>query len=1002
MLSYAEQASNNNNLIKRMNDNSSNSNAEPTASSISSMLPPPIPIQPPPSVTPGIPIIEAPVRSSKRLNYFRNRMFICLLAIACNWGTTLRISKKIASSVIDVPPLDAVIMTCRYAYNITNDERQRYSQCVESRLNRCNRRMNNAVRNEDERVRELYQRNEEILMSMEEMSTSCSKSYTTFRLALQEWIAGGGEVPVLSSSGNGSGEQSTCSEEDQEIFNDTLLGPQNVLALQTEAIDVATTYSEESVDVVSNLAEYIVKRADYDVNYIDQKTEAIQNAFVKAMDYTPQPAVSIDDLLDELHLAAVDMLACISLEDLTGFQNGTKCSPNVNQLISDFYDDAVFKVEALKFVLRDYNDRMLRYKQNVERAYNVAKAFYDGVNNRVTKAVIGFFSGAWFDVTPTDFKAVDVPFPDVENIFSSIVGTFDSIDSMWMDVVPNVNDYFDKFSSISKELEARFYDMVDGIANDYNFTARLVSLSIPEDYDPPQYVGSMELYDSVEEEAKVFAEKSKAFRSKSRETLGLFSGIGGQYDEDELDMNVPTFNMTEIKNKVTNIELNFESFQQPDFDYDLWFKQLNFLSSGFELVDYIIRGYISARLLSKYWFATSLPMPQIDIRSYTKMKNPFRQNPVLATLSFLTSPIGGFMLFVASSSWLIGMVVALYVPLLRQYSSGCLRLGDGTFLTNNLYSFAYNHAYQDGSALLVEGMDMYDSKRMESCTARYTSSVNLQNNMNANLTAYTNFYQGLAQNMGLSRRCVDSEELDALFLDACCGLGSYPVCQSTSTQHTCPIDNRLDSPLPFDLPGTSLYDSSCSVEVDESDWILSDAIFDCESIPTCSVECEPPRKAFLAEASERCGCTVEWYIHSQWLGTALGFVIYLCMNIARVLFFAGLTRILWKHIHPNRFTVLTTCNSDGALVAPAYAKGESQHDLMLAIQTKSNAAFDDDEDETTSQHELSAALNEKLDHCIRSFYRVGTALLIASFAVNITWLTFVLLTSRSLTPRVWQ
>ncbi|KAK1744421.1 hypothetical protein QTG54_004954 [Skeletonema marinoi] len=742
------------------------------------------------------------------------------------------------------------------------------------------------------------------------------------------------------------GNELECSEADQQTFNDTLLGPQNVIALQTEALILQL-----------------------------HTTEAIQDAFIIALDYTPRPSFSIDDLLEDLESAAVDLLACISLDENSRQQDGTKCSPNLAKMVNDFHDDAVFKVEVLKLSLRDYRDRMIQYKKNVDTAYKVAKAFYDGVNNVVTQAIIGLFTGNWFDISATDFLAVDVAFPDVDSIFTSI-GNFESIDSLWSQMVPNVDDYYGNLAYISDGLKTRFDDMIDGVGDAYKSMARMVPGSLVQDYDPPQYVGAIDVHSNPEEEALLF-------------TLGLFSGIGGgQYDEDQLDMNVPTFNTTEIRNKVTNIELDFEGFQQPDFDFDL--------CDGFVLADYIFRAYISLRLISKYWSTTSLAMPQIDIRSNKATKNPFR-HPVLAAVSFITSPIGGFMIFVTSSAWLIGIIAALYVPLLQQYSSGCMRLGDGTFLTNNLYSFAYNHAYQDGSGLLVEGMDAYDIKRGDSCNARYASSVTLQNNMNANLTAYTNFYQELSQNMGLSRRCVDSNELDSLFQDACCGLETYPECQSAGSQPLCPMDERLDSPLPFELPGTVLNDASCSVEVDGSDWILNDAVFDCESIPTCSIECEPPRKQLLNDASERCGCTFEWYIHSQWMGTALAFVIYLCMNIARVLFFAGLTRILWKQIHPERFTVVATCNSDGALVTSTHVSGNSHQDLMLAIQTKSNKS----QDEATSHNELSATLNAKLDRCIRNFYRVGVALLVASIVVNMMWLSFVLLISRSLTPRVW-
>ena len=950
------------------------------------------------SIAPAMPLTFNPVPvHHAEPKHFRNRMLVCLLAIACNWGTTLRISKYFASSVIESPPFDAVLRTCRSAYNATNAERLRYSKCLETRLNRCDRQMDKSIRSEDERVRTLYRKNEEIVNDMEQISTTCARSYTTFRLAVQDWIAGGGKVPVRSTNGA----ELECSAADRRTFNETVLGSQNVIALQTEAIDISTTYSEESTVLVSNLAEYIVQRVEYDVNYIDHKTEAIQDAFINVVDYIPAPSVPIDDLLEDLEMAVVDLLACISLDERNRLQDGTKCSPNLAKMVNDFHDNAVFKVEALKQALRDYHDRMVQYKKNVDAAYKVAKAFYDGVNNVITQAIIGLFTGSWFQISATDFLAVDVAFPDLDSIFASI-GSFDSIDSLWSQVVPHVNIYYDNLAYISIGMKARFDDMIDGLVDVYSSAVRLVPFSLPEDYNPPQYVGAIDFHNSAEEEALLFIEKSKAFQTKSRETLGLFSGINGQYDEDQLDSNIPTFNITKIKNKVSNIELNFERFQQPTIDFDLWFLQLSYLSDGLVLADYIFRAYLSVRLITRYWSATSLTMPRIDIRSNKERKNLFRLHPVLAASTFVTSPFGGFIIFVSLSAWLIGVIAALYIPFLQQYTSGCVHIdGNGTFLTKNLFSFAYNHAYQDGSALLVEGMDVYDTKRGESCNARFASSVALQNNMNANLTAYINFYQEMSQNMGLSRRCVDSDMLDSLFQEACCGLANYPNCTNgTSNYVTCPIDERqtiAGIPVPYELPGIVLNDTSCSGEISGRGWILNDAIFDCESIPTCSTDCVPPRKALLNVACEQCGCTLEWYLHSQWLGTALAFIIYLCMNVARFLFFAGLTRLLWKQIYPKRFTVMATCNSEGSLVTSTHFSGNSHQDLILAIQTQSKS-----QEEKPSHHELSAELNAKLNRCMRNFYRVGAALLVGSFVVNFAWITFVVTTSRSITPSVWQ
>lgn len=286
----------------------------------------------------------------------------------------------------------------------------------------------------------------------------------------------------------------------------------------------------------------------------------------------------------------------------------------------------------------------------------------------------------------------------------------------------------------------------------------------------------------------------------------MFSGVGNRYNQSGIDVNIPSFNITEIKSRVTTVNLNFESLQQPDVDFDLWFLQFSSLLDRMVTLDFVFRAYITIKLVLSYWFATSLAMPQIDIRANKEIKNPFRMHPARVVISFITSPMGGFVIFVSVSLWLVVIVSALYIPLFQSYISGCVSSdGNGTFITKNLFSLSYNHAYQDGSGLLLNGIDAFDVKRGDTCSSRYAATVTLQNSMISNFTAYKNFHQELKTNMGLAQRCIDAEKLNASFLEACCGYPTYPSCASVGHHEiACPIDGRREImaiQLPYELPG---------------------------------------------------------------------------------------------------------------------------------------------------------------------------------------------------------
>lgn len=306
-------------------------------------------------------------------SHFCNRMFVCLLAVGFNWGTSLRVANYFAMSVIETPPLDLVLDSCRAAYNITGEERIRYSTCVADNLEKCDKRLDRSIQREDQRVMLISKQNEDVVQNLVEVATSCSEAYTTLRLALEKWTANGGEIPLRPSNG------SLCSVEDQDLFNRTMLGTQNIIALQTEAIGIADAYSEESSNTVQKLASYAVERAEYDVNYVDEKTQQIQDIVSNVVNSVKVPPVSLDDLFDELELTAIDIIACLSLDVNARMSDGSKCTPNLAEKIDQFAQDAMWKVDVLKQALYEYRDKVAEYKQNVQRAYQVAANFYTGM-----------------------------------------------------------------------------------------------------------------------------------------------------------------------------------------------------------------------------------------------------------------------------------------------------------------------------------------------------------------------------------------------------------------------------------------------------------------------------------------------------------------------------------------------------------------------------------------------------------------------------------------------
>ena len=46
-------------------------------------------------------------------------------------------------------------------------------------------------------------------------------------------------------------------------------------------------------------------------------------------------------------------------------------------------------------------------------------------------------------------------------------------------------------------------------------------------------------------------------------------------------------------------------------------------------------------------------------------------------------------------------MIYLYIPLFRQYITGCVNTAAGTFVSNNLYSIAFNYVTMQGNSASV-------------------------------------------------------------------------------------------------------------------------------------------------------------------------------------------------------------------------------------------------------------------------------------------------------------
>ena len=150
------------------------------------------------------------------------------------------------------------------------------------------------------------------------------------------------------------------------------------------------------------------------------------------------------------------------------------------------------------------------------------------------------------------------------------------------------------------------------------------------------------------------------------------------------------------------------------------------------------------------------------------------------------------------------MVSSIYSPLYDEYRSGCVDPGsNGTFVTANLFSTAHNFAAQDGSTLLVEGLSSLDNQRVEKCSQYRYPSINQYQFDQTLISSIRRSNNETRESIDLYQRCLDIDEMDVLFQNACCGEAGYGACDGSSItlNDICPLDELMSPARPYLTPG---------------------------------------------------------------------------------------------------------------------------------------------------------------------------------------------------------
>ena len=412
--------------------------------------------------------------------------------------------------------------------------------------------------------------------------------------------------------------------------------------------------------------------------------------------------------------------------------------------------------------------------------------------------------GSWFDVAVTDFLPSDVTFPKNLPNFKDM--KIMSIYGIWHSISPAL----DKFNSNLTAAIDKAYVLAKGLADDVELNMDPFPDFLPDDYNPPSFKGYNGSIIDVETEKNEYFSKSEDFVAKSAASLKKFTKMKRNFELEEYKFEALSVDPGDIQSKISNIDVSFEKLFNPSLDFDLWFLRLGSIGSLFFMTDFVFRLYFTIRLCFKYWEVGSISLPSIEMRAHKKKSNLFNMSFGELFLHIITNPFFGVFVAVLVATWVLFITSSLYIPLYEEYVSGCVPMhGNGTFLTKNAQSIAYNLAYQDGSRSLIEGIDSFDLMRSKSCNLFYISSISKKNEDSAKLQSLIKSQEIINKQMNKLRTCIDIPDIDLDFRTACCNQKGYKNCTNSSNKtFDCPLNTFLSPPSPFLPPGKHVKEVS--------------------------------------------------------------------------------------------------------------------------------------------------------------------------------------------------
>lgn len=643
-----------------------------------------------------------------------------------------------------------------------------------------------------------------------------------------------------------------CSAEERATLQN-LVG--DIGEVKSNSFALSTDYVRQTSALFDNAASSIANRTEYDRNYIATKLGLTR---LKAIEISGIPVpfqLSIPGLFPGLSLAIDRLVACLAL-------TGSPCPrPTLVSQFRAVQEAFNATYHELNELARTNYERAVDYTNRVVAKMAEIGAFFDRL-----RGVAEGLAGLGISVSSIPgLGGLDVPLS-----FSAIPLPSTSVP---IDVFFNAN---------LPSFRADFNSVFTAFQADVNLQMLTLGLSINtsigdlptmfDDYNPPPIVLGREEHETQSDE---FIEKSKA-------TLGAQESDGLPTDS----------NVTRVaeRSQLSSVELsrsvdfNFQPFSG-DVKVNTFLEAFDSLVWFFLFVDYMFRVYQSVRIFVKYWTKSAVGLPVVDVRRTGSAKSEDSLSASQKLAVCLTSTKTLAITLIVLGIVLLAGLIQIYAPVYSSYKKGCVETTNGTALTRNSFSLTYNLAASKGDEELQRRIRQYDAQRVEFCglygdasTTEFDQQV--QRLRNANVS-----HADASGKMALFRKCVN--------------MSSFPD------------DATFFEQVGEQSPRITLASAQSCLAPPMSSYVLENAIFNCTQMPPCSPTCSGPNVPLLARSTHISSCRTEAIVHSTVFNVMAAFLVYVCINVSRVLLMGAVSRLFWRSLTPYGFVFMAHCSRTG-------------------------------------------------------------------------------------------